>query len=283
MNCYNAKFICFVCIVALGLHSSQSYAGVAPVGRVAMNAASGVLTAVKNVLPAKSVAIAALCIAGGMTAKALWTRYITLSRIDAYINPEVLLYVDQRHYPIYNWMMGAPGFTTPAQIRSNYQNVKASLVTACLSGQVDIFQYRTGVPLVTGNNIFWADVMSTIDGEIARIRRVMISLESFVGVSFRGIHLFGMRKNFAQACSDLGLGGLDQMRHAMTVGQDEHIEALMTEDRGMGERLVALLMANPNYDKAYRIFWELDHRLGRLRAIKEAVVYTPVNWNIALH
>ena len=131
--------------------------------------------------------------------------------------------------------------------------------------------------------IFWADVLSSIDNEMARIRRDMRKLESFVGVSFRGIHLFGIRKNFAQACDSVGACGFDQLRHALTVNQEEQIEGVMTEERGLGERLVALLMANPNYDKAYLVFWELDQRLGRLQAIKEAAVHTPVNWDIALH
>jgi len=95
---------------------------------------------------------------GGITAKTLWTRYVTLKTMNDKINPEVKLYVDQREHPIYNWSVGTQGFSTPAQVRANYFQVKAALVTACLSGDVDIFQYGTGIRLTVGNNLYWADV-----------------------------------------------------------------------------------------------------------------------------
>lgn len=278
------RIFCIACALLMsGLNISTLPVDGETIGQVATSTACGAWSHIKKVLPTKTSTIAALCVAGAMTAKTLWTRYVTLRKINEKIMPKVTLYVDQRAHPIYSWMMGAPGCTTPAQIRANYQKVKSALVTACLSGEVDIFQYGTGNPLTSADRIYWADVLSSIDNEIARIRRDMRSLESFVGISFRGIHLFGIRKNFAHICDDLGISGFDQMRHALTVSQEEQIEGAMTEDRSLGEKVIALLMANPNYDKAYSIFWELDKRLGRLQALKEAVVHTPVIWNVALH
>lgn len=284
MNKGLTRVVCGACITALCLsYGSRLQAGAAAVGELVSETAAASAQAIKRTMPNKFVALAALCAVGGMTAKALWTRYVTLRNIDITINPEPLLYTDQRTHPISNWLMGTQGFSSPAQIRAHYQDVKTALVTACLSGQVDIFQFGTGLYLTAGHAIFWRDVLSTIDGEIARIRRVMRSLEKYVDVTFKGIHLFGIRKNFVEICDDIGITGLQHLHHALTVGQEEQIEASMTQDRSLLERICAFFMANPNYDKAYRIFWELDQRLGRLQAIKEAVVHTPVNWNIALH
>lgn len=284
MNCQSIRMVCIVCALSMsGLNVPHAQADTGALGRIAMNAVSVTWRNIKKVLPTKPSTIAALCVAGGMTAKFLWTRHVTLRRINEKINPHVKLCVDQQERPIYNWMIGSPGFTTPAQIRANYQQVRAALVIACLSGEVDIFQYGTGNRLTAGHAIYWADVMSSIDVEIAHIRREIRKLESFADISFGGIHFFGVRKNFAEACDNLGISGLDQLRHAMTVSQEEQIDAEMTEDRGLGEKAIALLLANPNYDKAHRIFWELDKRLGRLQAIKEAVVHTRVNWHIALY
>lgn len=280
MNRHYVRIFC-ACIVSVGVLGCSSIH--ADVGQLGQKAISAAWTGIQKVLPTKPLTIAALCVAGGITAKTLWTRYVTLRTIDGKINPEVALYADRRERPIYNWMVGTPGFTTPAQIRANHDNVKAALVTASLSGEVDIFQYGTGISLTAGHAVYWADVLSSIDDEIAHIRRWMRGLESFVGLSFRGIHLFGIRKNFADACDSLGITGLDQLRHALTVNQEEQIQETMTEDRGLGERIIALFMANPNYDKAYLVFWELDQRLGRLQAIKEAVMHSPVQWHIALH
>jgi hypothetical protein len=238
---------------------------------------------VKSIVPAKVVALVALGVAGCAVAKTLWTRFVTLRNIDVALNPEPLLYADQRVRPISSWMVGAPGFSTLAQIRAHCSEVRAALSAACLSGRVDIFQSRTGLYLTAGRAMYWADVMSTIDGEIARIRRLMRSLEDFVDVSFKGRHLFGIRKNFVAVCDDLGISGAQQQNHAMTTDQEGLVDAYMTQDRSLCEKIAALFMANPNYDKAHRIFWELDQRIGRLQAIKEAVVHTPVNWNVALH
>jgi hypothetical protein len=257
--------------------------GASSVGQLVADTATASVQAIQSTMPKKFVTLAALCAVGGMTAKALWTRYVTLRNIDIAINPEPLLYTDQRTHPISNWLMGTQGFSTPAQIRTHYQDVKTALVTACLSGQTDIFQYGTGLYLTAGHAIYWRDVMSTIDGEISRIRRIMRSLEKYVDVTFKWIHLFGIRKNFVAICDELGITGLQHLHHSVTVVQEEQIEAYMLQDRGLFERICAFLMANPNYDKAYRLFWELDQRLGRLQAIKEAIVHTPVNWNIALH
>lgn len=280
MNCSYMRTICMVCILAVsGTSVSKVFAGPGLVSRVVTHMAMNV----KKILPTKAFATVALCVAGCAAARALWTRCITLKNIDQNINPEVKLYIDRRESPIYNWMMGASGFTTPAQIRSNLQRVKDALAQACLSGQVAVFQYRTGNQLMAGNPIYWADVLSSIDNEIITIRRWMNRLEPFVDITFRGIHLFGIRRNFVSACDSLCISGLDQIRHAMTTAQETQIEAIMTEGRGIGERVFSWLMANPNYDKAYSIFWELDQRIGRLQAIKEAVVSTPINWHVALH
>ena len=284
MNRHYVRIFCIGCALSVGvLNVATVQAEPGVLANVATNAASAVWATVKKVLPTKASTIVALSFAGGLTAKTLWTRYVTLRRIDERIRPAVRLFVDQREHPICNWMMGAVGFSTAGQIRANFPAVRAALSTACLAGELDIFQYATGVSLTAGHPIYWADVLSSIDNEMAHIRGWMRSLESFLDISFRGVHLFGIRRNFVQACDELGIGGFDQMRHALTVRQEEQIDALMTEDRGLVERAIAFLMANPNYDKAHLIFWELDQRLGRLQAIKEAVVHTPVNWHMPLH
>ena len=281
MNRHSVRNFCASSVLSIGILGGSSVQ--ADIGAFGKQAISVAWTGIQKVLPTKPLTIAALCLAGGITAKTLWTRYVTLGAINRKINPEVMLYVDRRERPMYNWMVGTPGFTTPAQIRANSQHVKDALVTACLSGEVDIFQYATGTHLTAGHPIYWADVLSSIDNEIAHIAHWMRGLESFVGLSFKGIHLFGIRKNFANACESLDITGLDQLRHALTINQEEQIEETMTEDRGLVERTVALFMVNPNYDKAYRIFWELDQRLGRLQALKEAIMHSPVNWHIPLH
>jgi hypothetical protein len=134
------KFICEICVAALCLsYVPCMRANGVDVGHLVSDAAVAVQKATRTI-PAKVVAIAGLCVVGCMAAKALWTRYVTLRSIDNAINPEPLLYTDQRLHPISNWMMGIAGFSTPAHIRAHYQDVKAALVTACLSGQVDIFK-----------------------------------------------------------------------------------------------------------------------------------------------
>lgn len=284
MNCNYARISAFLNIILVaGLSVSQLDADTGTLGRVAVNLTSSAWDKLKKVIPSKPVTVAAVCLAGGIAVKALWTRHVTLGKIDKKINPDVVLYVDQTRHPIYNWMMGAPGLSTPAQIRANLKSVKSALITACLSGEIDIFQNRTGNRLTASDPMYWADVMSSIDAEIAYIRGLMRSLEPLISLSFGGIHLFGVRRNFVHACDNLDIGGFDQLRHGLTVNQEEQIASMMTEDRGLGEKAIALLMANPNYDKAHRIFWELDQRLGRLQAIKEAIVATPVSWHVALH
>jgi hypothetical protein len=279
-----ARVVCGACIIALGL-SCDLYlqAEGASVGQIVANTATASAQALQRTIPKKFIALAALCAVGGMAVKTLWTRYVILRNIDIAINPEPLLYTDQRTHPVSNWLMGTPGFSTPAQIRSHYQEVKEALVTACLSGQLDVFQTGTGLYLTTGRAMYWRDVMSTIDGEISRLRRIMRSLEKYVDVTFKGIHLFGIRKNFVAICDEQGITGLQHLHHSVTVAQEEQIEACMAQDRSLLERICAFFMVNPNYDKAYRLFWNLDQRLGRLHAIKEAIVHSPVNWNIALH
>lgn len=270
-------------VLCTGVHTVPVCAVRNSVGTMAINALSAVMRAIQTVLPSKTTARIVLGVIGGLTVRSLWTRYVTLGNIEAKINPAVLLYVDQKTRPLYAWMVGERGFETPAHIRVHYQEVKHSLAVACLAGHVDIFHCRTGV-LVHAGNIYWQDVISTIDGEIARIRRMMGSIESYVGISIGGIHLFGIRKNFAQACRDLDIEARAQLRNTITVEQERQIGMAMTEAPGITERIILFfMMANPNYDKAYHIFWELDQRLGRLYAIKEAVVHAPINWNVALH
>jgi len=277
------KKIVFACGIILGIGlCSPAYALLGGVGRAGAQAVAGVCRQCAKLLPQKPATIAATCIIGGVAARTLWTRCVRLRKLDEKINPNVALYIDQQEHPIYNWMMGAPGFTTPAQIRAHQVQVKESLKRACLSGVVDIFQYGTGIRLGAGHYMYWSDVLSSIDREIERVSHWLRSLESFVGLRVCGIPVFGIRRNFARVCDDLGIDGLDQMRQAFTVEQEERITAEMTADRSWGERAIALCMANPNYDVAHRIFWQLDQRLGRLRAIKEAVVATPVQWRIPL-
>ena len=57
------------------------------IGQVATSSASVAWSHIKKVLPTKPSTIAALCVAGVMTAKTLWTRYITLRKIDEKIKP----------------------------------------------------------------------------------------------------------------------------------------------------------------------------------------------------
>jgi hypothetical protein len=252
------------------------------VGRAGFRAVAGVCGQCVKLLPQKPSTAAAALVLGGIVAKTLWTRYVWFRKLDKRINPLVALYVDQQEHPIRNWMVGASGFTTPAQIRAHHVQVKEALKRACLSGAVDIFQYGTGVRLGAGSNIYWSDVLSSIDREISCLVQWMRGLESFVGLSVCGIPVFGVRKNFASVCDDMGISGLDHMRQAFTAEQEERINAQMMADRGLGQRAFALCMANPNYDVAHRIFWQLDQRLGRLRAIKEAIVTTPVQWRVPL-
>ncbi len=271
----------FGIVIGITLHNPV-HAFLGDVGRAGAQVVAGVCRQCAKLLPQKSSTIAATCIIGGIAAKTLLTRFIRLRKLNEKINPNVALYIDQQEHPIYNWMMGAPGFTTPAQIRAHQVQVKEALKRACLSGAVDIFQYGTGIQLGAGHYIYWSDVLSAIDREIERISRWIRSLESFVGLSICGIPVFGIRRNFARVCDDLGINGLDHMRQAFTVEQEERVAAEMTADRSLGERALALCMASPNYDLAHRLFWQLDQRLGRLRAIKEAIFITPIQWHIPL-
>jgi hypothetical protein len=271
----------FGIVIGITLHH-PAHAFLGGIGSAGSQIVAGVCRQCAKLLPQKSSTIAATCIIGGIAAKTLWTRFIRLRKLNEKINPHVTLYIDQQEHPIYNWMMGAPGFTTPAQIRAHQVQVKDALKRACLSGAVDIFQYGTGIRLGAGHYMFWSDVLSSIDREIERISRWMRTLESFVGLRICGIPVFGIRRNFARVCDDLGIDGLDQMRQAFTVEQEERVAAEMMADRSLGERAVALCMVNPNYDVAHRIFWQLDQRLGRLRAIKEAIFITPIQWHIPL-
>ncbi len=271
----------FGIVIGITLHH-PAHAFLGGIGSAGAQIVAGVCRQCAKLLPQKSSTIAATCIIGGIAAKTLWTRFIRLRKLNEKINPHVTLYIDQQEHPIYNWMMGAPGFTTPAQIRANQVQVKDALKRACLSGAVDIFQYGTGIRLGAGHYMFWSDVLSSIDREIERISRWMRTLESFVGLRICGIPVFGIRRNFARVCDDLGIDGLDPMRQAFTVEQEERVAAEMMADRSLGERAVALCMANPNYDVAHRIFWQLDQRLGRLRAIKEAIFITTIQWHIPL-
>lgn len=268
--------LCLSCVPCMHVNG-------AALGQAVVDSVAALPQAVRIGSPAKVAGIIALCAVGGMVAKTLWTRYVTLRNIDKAINPEPLLNMDQRAHPVSNWKVGAEGFSAPVQIRAHYSDVKNALKTACLAGEVDVFQRRTGLHLTAGCAIYWSDVMSTIDGEIARIRRIMRNLEQYVDVTFKGLHLFGIRKNFVALCNELDITGLEVLHHSITADQANQIDEHMMQDRSLAEQLCALLLANPNYGKAYRIFWQLDQRLGRLQAIKEAVVYTPVNWSIALH
>jgi len=282
MNILVRKIAFVFCIVlSITLHGA-AHAFLGGVGRVGAQAVSCICRQCAQILPQKPSTIAATCIIGGLAAKALWTRFIRLRKLNEKINPNVALYIDQQEHPIYNWMMGAPGFTTPAQIRAHQVQVKEALKRACLSGAIDIFQYGTGLRLGAGHYIYWSDVLSSVDREIERISRWIRSLESFVGLRICGIPVFGIRRNFACVCDDLGIDGLEQMRQAFTVEQEERVAAEMTADRSLGERAVALCLASPNYDVAHRLFWQLDQRLGRLRAIKEAIAITPIQWHIPL-
>ena len=280
---YNAKLICVVCMVyLLAVRMPRAHAFYGQACQAGLKGIVALCSSVKRIMPSTPATIVSFGLACSVVARALWTRYVFLRKINYTINPDACLYVDQMRHPIYNWMTGVPVFVSPAQIRAHDVEVKDALVVACLAGHVDIFQAATGMPLTAGR-IYWADVMSSIEGEMRDIRRIMRSLESFVGVSFRGIHLFGIRKKFESICNELEIGGLVRMRHVLTADQEARIEAVMGRVPGLDERVIALCMANPNYDKAHLIFWELDQRLGRLFALKEAIMRTPIAWNVALH
>jgi hypothetical protein len=229
----------------------------------------------------RPIIFAALGVAVAATVRALWTRYVTLRSINNTINPAAMMNIDMSDRPMYNWRVGEQGYITASQIRAHYADAGREFINACSAGRVDIYRYEPGVnqygpgarrnKIRPGDTFDKPDILRSIEHELGQLRSWMQSIESCADLSFMGIHFFGARKNFAQACQEQGITGLSLLNQRLTDAQEIGIDARMTQERGLHERAVALFMANPNYDKAHSLFWNLDQRIGRLEAIKQAV------------
>lgn len=227
----------------------------------------------------KPVALVGTCVSLGGAAKTLWTRYVTLGRIERQLFPTLAMHSDDAPRPIYNWMMS--DWPTCAAIRATKNAhegtylLKEQLRIDAVARNVDVYEYGTEIKVPTGKTVTWNDILYSIGREQKILAGWMKELESFVDVSIQGIALFGLRKDYRQAAFDLKI---EYSSSRLSDEQERSLDQRMMRERAPWERALAcLLLASPNYDKAYKLYWIIEQRIRRLDEILSVLAWSHID------
>lgn len=206
-----------------------------------------------------------------MSLKMLATRYLNLGAIEASINPQLDLDATPEDQSVYNWNVDIENFRTVTDIYSHQREVRTALIQACTAGQLAIYKHDRLNERQAQGLITWQDVSATLDKELRQLENLKTKMNSFVDISInvfhRRLHIFGVNRNYQTVCSTLGI----KKEETMSREQEADLNLNMMHERGRYERILALLMFNPNYNKAHKIYWQVRQRQKRLQAISTAI------------